>query len=204
MKLTSEQVAIVSYVVETSGIKIDTLKEDLVDHLCCVVESELSRESEKDFSQLLNEAVSQLAPDGLPAIERETVFLLNSKRILIMKKVMYLVGFLGAFAITGGVTFKILRLPGADQFFLIGFFMLLLIFVPLQAIDRYKVVLAKAMSEKLKLIMGVIAALAAGAAGIFKIMHLRGADELLITGAAVFAFGFLPFAFFTMYKRAVS
>lgn len=121
-----------------------------------------------------------------------------------MKKVMYLVGFIGAFATTGGVTFKLLHLPGADQLFLIGFFTLLLIFVPLQAIDRYKVVLARAMSEKMKVVLGVLAALAAGAAGIFKLMHLPGADELLITGAIVFAFGFLPFFFFTMYKKAIS
>jgi hypothetical protein len=204
MKLTTEQVEVVSNVVETSGIRIDTLKEDLVDHLCCVIESEMTRGSKKDFSQLLNEAMKQLAPDGLQAIERETVFLLNSKRILIMKKVMYLVGFIGALALTGGVTFKLLHMPGADQLFLIGFFVLLLIFVPLQAIDRYKVVIAKAMSEKLKLILGVIAALAAGSAGIFKLMHLPGADQLLMSGAIIFGLGFLPFFFFTMYKKSIS
>jgi hypothetical protein len=64
--------------------------------------------------------------------------------------------------------------------------------------------LAKAMSEKLKMLLGVIAALAASAAGIFKLLHLPGADQLLIIGAVVFAFGFLPFFFFTMYKRSIS
>jgi ABC-type multidrug transport system fused ATPase/permease subunit len=204
MKLTSDQIEIVRSVIDTSGIKIDTLKDDLLDHLCCVIESEMSRNPKKEFNQLLNEALSDLAPDGLQQIERETVFLLNSKRILFMKKVMYLVGFIGALALTGGVTFKLLHLPGADQLFLIGFFVLFLIFVPLQAIGRYKAILAKAMSEKLKLLLGVIAALAASAAGIFKLMHLPGADQLLIIGAAVFAFGFLPFFFFTMYRKSIS
>lgn len=203
MKLTTEQVEIVSYVVETSGIKIETLKEDLVDHLCCVIESEMNRGSKKDFSQLLTEAVIQLAPEGLLALQRETVFLLNSKRILIMKKIMYLVGFIGALAFTGGIMFRLLHLPGADQLFLMGNFTLLLIFFPMLAIDRYKVVLAKAMSERLKLVLGGIASLATGAAGIFKIMHLPGADELLVGGAIVFAFGFLPFFFFTMYKTSI-
>jgi hypothetical protein len=56
----------------------------------------------------------------------------------------------------------------------------------------------------LKIILGVTASIILGLAGLFKIMHLQGADTLLLIGAIVFALGFLPFFFFTMYKKAVA
>ena len=204
MKLTADQVEIVRRVVDTSGIETETLKDDLLDHLCCVIESEMSRGKGKEFSQLLNEAVAELAPEGLKQIQYETVFLLNSKRILIMKKLMYFVGLIGAMALTGGFTFHLLHWPGADQLFLTGFFVLVLLFIPLSAVDRYKVILAKALSEKMRVIFGIVAALLAGSGGIFKILHLPGADQLLIGAAIVFIFGFLPFLFFTMYKKSIA
>lgn len=202
MKLSPEQESIIGNFVLAQGIKIPTLRHDLIDHLCCVVESEFGQG--KSFEQLLDEAVKDLAPKGLAEIQHQTIFLLNSKRIITMKKVLYLSGFLGSLALTAGVTFKLMHWPWANVLFIIGFLFLLLIFIPLLAIDRYKVSLSKAVSVKTKIIMGVAAAIITGLSGLFKIMHLQGANVLLLLGAFVFAFGFLPFYFFTMYKKSVS
>jgi cation transport ATPase len=202
MKLSPEQESIIENFVLAQGIKIPTLRDDLIDHLCCVVESELGKE--KSFEQILNEAVKDLAPDGLQEIQHQTIFLLNSKRIIAMKKVLYFTGFIGSLALTAGVTFKLMHWPWANVLFIIGFLFLLLIFIPLLAIDRYKVSLSKAVSVKTKIIMGAIAAIITGLSGLFKMMHLQGADLLLMLGAFVFAFGFLPFYFFTMYKKSIA
>lgn len=121
-----------------------------------------------------------------------------------MKKIMFITGFLGAVSTTLGVMFKLLRWPGADQLFVAGFLLLLLVFVPLSAIDRFKFTLTRALPEKLRAVTGVVAALTVGLAIIFKVMHLPGADQLLITGSLVFAFGFLPFLFFTLYKKSIA
>lgn len=202
MKLSPEQESIIENFVLAQGIKIPTLRDDLIDHLCCVVESELGKE--KSFEQILDEAVKDLAPKGLQEIQHQTIFLLNSKRIIAMKKVLYFTGFIGSLALTAGVTFKLMHWPWANVLFIIGFLFLLLIFIPLLAIDRYKVSLSKAVSVKTKIIMGAIAAIITGLSGLFKMMHLQGADLLLMLGAFVFAFGFLPFYFFTMYKKSIS
>ncbi|WP_340202523.1 hypothetical protein [Ascidiimonas sp. W6] len=202
MKLTTEQENRITNFVDSQGLKIQTLRDDVIDHLCCVVESELGKG--KSFEQLLDKAIMDLAPNGLIEIQHKTIFLLNSKRILMMKKLMYLIGFIGSITLTAGVTFKLLRIPFGTELFTVGFLTLLLIFIPLIAIDRYKVSLSKAISVKLKLILGVVAAVVAGLSGLFKLMHLQGADLLLMLGAFVFAFGFLPFYFFTMYKKSVS
>ncbi|ANQ49559.1 hypothetical protein MY04_2185 [Flammeovirga sp. MY04] len=201
MKLSNEQEKIIEDFVDSQGLKIQTLRDDIIDHLCCVVESGLRKD--KPFDQLLEEAVNDLAPDGLIEIQHKTVFLLNSKRIILMKKLMYLIGLIGAVSLTGGVTFKILHMPYGNEFFMIGFLTLLLLFVPLYTIDKFKVNLSKSISVRLKFILGLVAAVSTGLSGLFKMMHLQGAPMLLLFGAFVFAFGFLPFFFFNMYKSSV-
>ncbi|RBW62478.1 hypothetical protein DS884_02435 [Tenacibaculum sp. E3R01] len=202
MKLTTDQENKIKTLVENQGLKIKTLSDDIIDHLCCVIESQLGKD--KSFEDLLNNALMDLAPNGLIEIQHKTIFLLNSKRIIIMKKLMYLIGFIGSITLTAGVTLKLLQMPFGTELFTIGFLTLLLIFVPLIAFDRYKVTLSKSISVKLKIILGGIASIITGLSGLFKLMHLQGADLLLILGAFIFGFGFLPFYFFTMYKKSVS
>ena len=202
MKLTSKQEDIIEASVKNKGIQLPSLQDDIIDHLCCVVENQLGKG--KEFDQLLEEAIADIAPHGLKDIQRQTIFLLNAKRIIIMKKVMYSIGFLGALSLTAGVVFKLFWYPGANTLFTIGMVTLLLIFIPLVAFDRYKVAISKTLSERLKIIIGAIAAVIAGITGIFKMLHLQGADILLGITAIVFCFGFLPFLFFTMYKKSIS
>ena len=121
-----------------------------------------------------------------------------------MKMLMYLIGFIGSVALTGGVTFKLLQFPGANHLFIGGYLTLCLIFIPLLAIERLKVSSTKVQSERLKIILGLISSIILGLAGLFKIMHLQGADWLLILGAIMFAAGFLPLFFFTMYRKSIS
>jgi len=201
MRLTQEQVGHISDFLDQEGIKIPSLKDDILDHICCVIESRLGEGH--SFDELLLDAVSDLAPNGLINIEQNTIFLLNSKRILMMKKLMYLIGLLGSIALTAGITFKLLWFPGANVLLVLGFFSLLFGFIPMYTIDRYKVAISKAISERMKIILGAVAVIIIGAAVLFKIMHFQGANVLLVLGAFVFAFGFLPFWFFTMYKKAI-
>ncbi len=202
MKLTPEQEDSIITSVKSQGIQLSTLQDDIIDHLSCVIESQLGKD--KEFEQLLKEAIIDIAPNGLKDIQRQTIFLLNSKRILIMKKLMYSIGFLGALSLTAGVAFKLLWYPGANILFTIGLVTLFLLFIPLMAFNRYKVAISKAISERLKIVLGAISAIIAGLSGIFKMLHLQGADILLGTAAIVFGLGFLPFLFFTMYKKSIS
>src|SRR6187401_1277375 len=128
MKLSPEQIGIIRKHVDTSAISIDSLKDDVLDHLCCVVEINMQRG--RSFDNAVQEALTDLAPDGLDEIQRETVFLLNSTKIIHMKKIMYGVGLITAISMTMGLTFKILHMPGADELFNFGFFGFTLIFLP--------------------------------------------------------------------------
>lgn len=202
MKLTPEQENFVYEYVETKKIGNKLLKNDLIDHLFCVIEIQLEKGS--SFNIAFDRALNQLAPNGLEEIEKETIYLLNYNRIIIMKQFMYFVGFLGALALTAGITFKLLSLPFGYELFATGFLILFLIFIPLYSFDRYKITIAKNLSQRIKIILGVIASLITGLSGLFKVLHLQGADLLLMLGAFIFTVGFLPFLFFTMYKKSVS
>ena len=202
MKLTEEQVSLVQDYVDAQKLKYKTLRDDVVDHLCCVIEEELGRG--EPFDQLLPKAANELAPRGLADLEHQTFFLLNANRILQMKKVLYATGFVGSVTLTIGVTLKLLNMPGGNEFFMIGFLTLLLGFIPILAFDRYKVAISGVLSERLKIILGGLASIVVGLSGLFKVLHLQGASWLLLLGAFVFAAGFLPFFFFTMYKKSVS
>ena len=120
-----------------------------------------------------------------------------------MKKLTYLIGLISSLIITVGETFLLLHLPGANKLFLIGFFMLLFVFVPLLIVDKYKGA-SRILRERLQLILGGISSVIVGFSGVFKIMHLQGADVLLIIGALVFAVGFLPLYFYAMYRKSIN
>lgn len=202
MRLTEEQELVITQFVDDHKLKIQSLKDDIVDHLCCVIEARIKRG--EGFNEAFQEAIQELAPNGLQEIEKQTIFLLNYKRIIMMKKLMYLIGFIGAFIATTGITFKILHYPFANSLSTIGFLILLLVYVPLLVFDTYKLAIAGSLSEKFKIITGSLSGIMIGMSILFKIFHLQGASVLLLAGAFIFAVGFLPFLFFTMYKKSVA
>jgi len=202
MRLDEEQEKRIEEFVDKQDFRLVSLRDDILDHLCCVVESDLR--AGKTFDQSLKDAVFDLAPNGLIDLEKKTFFLLNSKRIIMMKKLMYLIGFIGSLTLTTGIVFKLLWYPGANMLLMTGFLVLLLIFVPMVTIDKYKVTIAKNLSERLKIILGCVSAVVVGLAGLFKVMHWMGAEVLLLVGGLIFAVGYLPFLFFTMYKKSLA
>lgn len=178
------------------------LRDDVLDHLCCVVEIKLKKGN--DFILALQEASHELAPEGLIEIQRETIFLLNSTKIIRMKRIMYAIGLLSAIGMTMGLTMKMLHLPGSGELSSISFLGFTLLFLPMVLIDRYKQNLHKALSERLRLIIGFLSAVLIGLSVLFKTFHYEGADIVLLVGIAFFSFGFLPFLFFGMYKKSIS
>jgi hypothetical protein len=201
MTLSEEQVEYIRSRVKHGGIGITALQDDVLDHLCCVVE--LKMEEDIPFDVALTKAIQEFAPEGLAEIEQETLLLLNAK-LMNMKKIMYGIGFASTSGMSMGVTFKLLHMPGGDQLVTYGFLTFALIFLPLAVINHFKVNLQAPWTDRARIILGILSALATGMAVVFKLFHLQWADVLLLTGAGLFSFGFLPFLFFTMYKRSIS
>src|SRR5262245_18943031 len=136
MKLDDQQLEGIRVLIVGSGVTIQTLQDDLLDHLCCVVEYKMK--SGENYDAALAAAVSELAPDGLEQIQHETHFLLNSNRILLMNKITYVIGLLATMSFLTGWLFGFLHLPGAFELSVGGFTVFGLVFAPLVAFDYFK------------------------------------------------------------------
>lgn len=202
MKLSNDQINTIKTTIGQNGIVNELLRDDVLDHLCCVIEIKIERGVK--FELALQEALYELAPHGLIEIQRETVFLLNLTKIILMKRFMYFIGLVSAMAFVLGWTFGMMHWPGARELSIGGFLGFTFIFIPLNTIDYFKTKIHRVLSEKLRLVMGIASAMIMASAIVFKLLHLAGADILLLSAAFLFTFGFLPFLFFTMYKKSVS
>ncbi|MEP0986617.1 hypothetical protein [Ekhidna sp.] len=187
--------------VDQSSIKSQALKDDLIDHFCCLVEIEMKKGA--SFEASLKKAYVQTAPNGLDEIQQETIFLLNYSKIMIMKRLMYVVGYLFTVTWIAGIAFKLLHLAGASVLLGIGALGLAFIFIPMFLINRYKNFAREVLSERLKWIFGGISFLLLVTSITMKLLHLMGAGIMLGLSFLVFGLGFLPFLFFRMYKKSV-
>ncbi|MEO9483610.1 MAG: hypothetical protein ABJG47_09205 [Ekhidna sp.] len=187
--------------VNRSSIKNQVLRDDLIDHFCCLVEIEMGKGM--TFEKALEKAHAQTAPNGLDEIQRETIFLLNYSKIMIMKRFTYATGYLFALASIVGIFFKMMHLPGATILSFAGGSGLVFVFLPLMLINKYKMFAHQVLTEKMKWILGILSGMLFMLASYMKIFHLQGAAVMLGLSFLVFGFGFLPFLFFRMYKRSV-
>lgn len=187
--------------ISKSNIRNESLKNDLTDHICCLVEAHLAKGA--SFENALQASLIQTAPGGLDEIERETIFLLNYNKIIKMKKLMYATGYLFTLAWISGMVLKTLHLMGAGMLLAIGAAGLVFLFFPLYLVNRYKYLVSEVLSEKMKWILGALSMTLLVLAITMKMLHLPGAALLLIIGSFIFGFGFLPFFFFKMYRNSV-
>lgn len=196
--ISDEKVEFIAQQINASNIKSKELRDDLIDHFCCIVE--LHMQKGQSFEMAFSEAYDQTTPNGYNEIEEETLFLLNYQKIKRMKKVTFSLGYLFSLSTSLGILFKILHLPGANIMLIGGFTGLAFIFTPLYLVNLFKSKVNSLLSEKLKWIFGAASIVLIACASWFKIMHLQGAGVLLGVGFLVLGFGFLPFLFFRMAK----
>ncbi len=187
--------------INSSSIKNKALKDDLIDHICCLVEIEMRRN--KSFEESLDTALNQTAPNGLDEIQKETIFLLNHAKIMFMKRITYISGYLFSLTWAGGALFRILNLPGSSVLLAVGGMGIAFIFLPLLLINRYKSFARGVVSEKMKWIFGILSLILLLTSITMKMFHLMGASLMLAVSFLVFGFGFLPFLFFRMYRKSV-
>jgi hypothetical protein len=184
-------------------ISISTLNDDVLDHLCCAVETSMA--GGLDFDSAVKTAVKELAPDGLNVLEHETLYLLNTKKTIQMKRLTYIIGFLSAMSMSVGWLLKILKMAEfGNMLFAFGSLGLVLIFLPMLAINYVRASVERRWTEKARVILGILSLILIGIGVLARLMHLPGADELLLGGGVIFTFGFLPFFFLRMYRDSVA
>lgn len=202
MNLTGEHLRIIRAVVEQNNIRIKTLGDDLMDHLCCSVEERMK--DSISFESALIEALEEFAPLGLDKIERETIYLLNFNKNTHMKKVMYLIGLLSAMSMSTGFMFRIFQWAGGLALLNYGIYAFVFIFVPMVTLNYLRTHPDHKTSDKLRNILGLLSGITAGAGIAMKFSGITGADIAIFAGSLAFIFMFLPLLFFNLYKKAIA
>lgn len=179
--------------ISARGIGMESLQQNLLDHICCIIEHNL--EEDGDFERFYQQTVSTFYKSELKEIETETINLLIHKNYYTMKKIMLGSGAFSVLALTIGIVLKFMHLPGAAVCIVLGIISLSFIFLPLMFTLKAKEQQSK--NDKIITAIGTFAAILISLGILFKIMHWPGANVMCTLALGIMLVVFLPVYFFT-------
>jgi len=185
-ELTLEQIESVNEIINDSDLTYSHLPDDLIDHVCCDIESEMS--VGLSFNKALERVQCKFGDLGLQKIQEDTILLIDQK-YRFMKTTMKIFGNVSLALIGFGTIFKILHWPGASIALTLGFLLLGLVFYPATISASYR----KNGRKNLFLhVLAIVGGVALMFGILFKIQHWPGASILLTTGWGILLLIFLP------------
>ena len=126
--LSEKQVDFILNDIRRNGIQTEELQLNLLDHICCVIENEMS--PEKNFDEFYRSVLPRFFKKELKEIQEETDLLLTFKYYYAMKKIMLRSGMLSAATFIIGSFFKIMHWPGAAVVYVEKKLRVVLLFLP--------------------------------------------------------------------------
>ncbi|MDW7691428.1 hypothetical protein R9C00_18225 [Flammeovirgaceae bacterium SG7u.111] len=177
-------------------IKYDPLVDEILDHICCEVESLM--ENGMSFSDAYLRFSKSLKPKALKQLEEETIHLVNYK-LFVMKKAIYILASFTASLFFISSIVKIMHWPGANPLIQIDMILFTITFLIWGAYTVKKEKLNR--SGKALFPLSTLFVFSALGGAFFKVMHWPGAGILLTVGLAGTALFSVPYFFITSYKE---
>jgi hypothetical protein len=179
------------------GLTYDRLMDDLLDHVCCMVEE--SMEKGRDFESSYKLVLGSIGDNRLAEIQHQTLLNLD-KKFQRMKNFTYLFGLTSAILTILGSLFKRMHWPGAGILITVGMILIVFVFLPLYFITSHREQVER--KNPVYAIVGylTIALLLAGA--VFKIMHWPGANWLIYSSIGFILVGFVPLYVVNVFQRS--
>jgi hypothetical protein len=179
------------------GLSYEPLMEDLLDHVCCMIEEDMNAGS--DFEASYGRAMDIVGERSLQEIQHHTLLNLD-KKFQRMKKYTYYIGFGGALLSLVGALFKKLHLPGASILLVLAILSIVGVFLPMYFIMNHREQAEKKNPAYAIIGYSTIAVLLVGV--LFKIMHWPGANVMIQAGFAVLMIGFIPLYVVNAFQKA--
>ena len=181
------------------GLTYDRLMEDVLDHVCCLVEENMNEGD--DFESSYDRVLDTIGDRQLPNIQHQTLINLD-KKFQRMKNFTYLFGLTSALLTIVGAFFKKMHWPGAGILITVGIVLVVLVFLPLYFITNYREQAEK--KNPVYAIVGYITLLLLLAGALFKIMHWPGANIMIQGGIGFLIIGFIPLYVVNAFQRGGS
>ncbi|MGW8317580.1 MAG: GldL-related protein [Bacteroidales bacterium] len=178
------------------GLTYDRLLEDLLDHVCCMLEEEMERGD--DFEASYRRVLGSIPDHQLSLIQHQTLLNLD-KKYQRMKKITYVFGLISVLVMVLGAIFRNVHWPGAGILFSVGVLMTVFGFLPLYFRSSYLEMKEKRSAVTYVLGYLTLSLILMGA--LFKSQHLPGAGIMLTVGVVTTVFGFLPIYFRRSYRE---
>jgi len=191
--LSEAQIDFILDDISARGIERVSLQQDLLDHVCCVIEQSL--DDGGDFEHFYLQTIATFYEKELKEIEIETTHLLIHKNYYVMKKIMLIVGTMATGILGFGLLLKFMHWPGAAVCIVFSVFLLSFIFFPLLFILKIKE--KQQNTDKVILFIGTLSAMIISVGLVFKIMHWPYANMLITSAFFMMLLLFLPIYFFT-------
>ncbi len=191
--LSDEQIDFILRDIKSRGVEMEDLQVSLLDHICCIMESEL--EPDGDFESFYRKTIPRFFKKELREIEEETILLLTFKNYYAMRKTMIITGITSTVGFTIGSFFKIMHWPGANVMLLLGIVVASLVFLPLLFILKTRE--ANSSRDKIVLGVGTFFGILISLSTLFKILHWPYANIMWLTSLGILFFAFLPVYFFS-------
>ena len=200
MTLSDEQIDYVEGQIKEYGITVPDLAESLLDHFCCAIEFEMDQGL--PFEEAWRKSSFQICPDNLEEINREVLAINSHQKHHIMKKFVFILGFVSAFIFTVGYWFKTNHWPGANIQMIIGSTAFSLAFLPMYFLMKYRIDQSlKKLKSKSTYILNFALAMTICIAVPYKVMELPGANILFYLNCIIFSGVFLPRVFLNWYRK---
>lgn len=198
--LTDSQVDFLEQEITRRGITHPELGGCLLDHFACGIEREM--EAGLGFQEAYHRVYDRICPEGLREINHSMTMVILQQKYSLMKKTVFILGFISAFIFGMGWMFKFMHWPMANNLILAGTFSFVLLFLPMYHVLKYR--LDKETGKKrtwasyaLNLLMVAVLCLAIPA----KQFHWPGMGLLFMGGQVLLYFVFLPKVFIGWYKK---
>jgi len=196
-KITDKHIDFILSDLNRKGIVLKDLQENIIDHVCCLTETELSESG--DFEAHYEKIIPRFFNQELKELQQETDALVNSKSIDLLKGTLQVSGVLSVLLLGFGVYYKTHHLTGTGIILLVGMLLFCLLFLPSLILLKFKDTDAK---HNIVLVStAFILTLAGGISCLFKIMQWPYASILIVICIISFLGVFIPMYFVIMNKN---
>lgn len=195
--VTDEQVEYILNDIKTRGVVLEDLQNNLLDHMCCVIENEMPEGA--NFYAFYDEKLPTFFQHELRELQVEVDILLKFKNYYAMKNMVNYSGIISSLFILIGAILKTIHLPGASLFLVLGGLIFGFFFLPLMIIIKFKD--EPNQIDKWVQSFGFLLSLGVFFGIMFKVMHWQGAHILFRASLTLFIFIYIPLYFFTRIRR---
>lgn len=196
-QISDEHIEYIVSDLQQNGIENEDLINNLVDHICCILEQSVTNDS--DFKECYHNTVRSFYKNNLHELEEETNNLLTFKNYYAMKKVMIAAGAISVFVLAFGSVFKTMHWPGAGILLFSGIVLFSLFFLPLLFILKIREV--NTARDKAVIALSSFVGILFCIATLFTFMHWPGANVMRVSSIGLSAFVLLPVYFFTGIRK---